>query len=77
MNHKIAGSIAAAAVLALGAAACGSSPGSKGTAGPTGKYRCPCYSGERSHKSSSRKVTHSFLLLENLCSMALAAEFSR
>src|SRR5579862_7593352 len=37
MNHKIAGSIAAVAVLALGAAACGSSPSSKGSATATGK----------------------------------------
>jgi peptide/nickel transport system substrate-binding protein len=37
MNRKIAGSVAAVAVLALGAAACGSSPGSKGTAALTGK----------------------------------------
>ena len=38
MNHKIAGSVAAVAVLALGAAACGSSPGSsKGSGAATGK----------------------------------------
>ena len=37
MNRKIAGSIAAVAVLALGAAACGSSPSSKGSGTPTGK----------------------------------------
>src|ERR1700688_4481954 len=30
----------------------------KSTAGPTGEHRCSCYSRERSHKSSSRKVTH-------------------
>ena len=38
MNHKIAGSVAAVAVLALGAAACGSSPSSsKGSGAATGK----------------------------------------
>jgi peptide/nickel transport system substrate-binding protein len=37
MNRKIAGSVAAAAVLALGAAACSSSPSSSGTSTSTGK----------------------------------------
>jgi peptide/nickel transport system substrate-binding protein len=37
MNHKLAGSIAAAAVLGLGIAACSSSPSTPGTSSPQGK----------------------------------------
>src|SRR5579863_8802867 len=37
MNLKVAGSIAAAAVLGLGIAACGSSPSSSGSGAPQGK----------------------------------------